>query len=88
MGPNPPIVLDLANLPSGWSVSIVSGCNPVTDGTCQPSDRYDSGITGTLSISGNIGAPQMSACASVDEGTTPHPVMHSVHAWTPPVSPP
>ncbi len=85
-GPNPPVVLDLANLPSGWSVSVRSGC-VASQPNCTPTDSYTSGITGTLTIDGNPGAWKMTACASVVEPQgNPHPVIHTLDLWTPTVT--
>jgi hypothetical protein len=85
-GPNPPVVLDLANLPMGWSAQLFSGCNPYVDQNCMPTDRYDNGLAGTLTIDGNFANLTMTACVSANEGGNPHPVMHNVQAWTPSVT--
>ncbi|MSP59467.1 MAG: hypothetical protein EXR72_03835 [Myxococcales bacterium] len=85
-GPAPPVMLDLANLPAGWSVSVLSGCTSLQGG-CKPTDRFDSGLTGTLAVAGNFGGYQMSTCLSVAEaGGTPHPVIHSLRLWIPTTS--
>jgi hypothetical protein len=85
-GPNPPITLDLANLPAGWGVSIMSGCDPTLP-NCQPTDIMNSGITGTLTIDGTFAAYQMSACLqAADSAADPHPVIHSIQFWTPTVT--
>src|SRR5262249_25444212 len=51
-GPDPPVMLDLANLPVGWRVLAESGCTSTQTG-CVPSDQYTSGFTGTLSVARN-----------------------------------
>jgi hypothetical protein len=85
-GPNPPLTLDLANLPAGWSVTLQTGCGPLDPG-CQPTDRYDSGLEGSLTIAGNGAAYQMSACVSAAEpAATPHPVLHSARLWAPTIT--
>ena len=87
-GPNPPVTLDLANLPLGWSVTLYSGCNP-TQPNCQPSDQYSSGLTGTLTVAGNGGSYQMSTCLeAIEDPGNPHPVIHSLRFWSPTVSTP
>ena len=81
-----PITLDLANLPVNWSVLVFSGCSPANP-PCQPTDQYDSDLRGTLSIVPLPGGYQMSACLTVAEpGGKPHPVIHSLRLWTPPVN--
>ncbi len=81
--PNLPATLDLAHLPAGWTVTLYSGCSPSQPG-CTPTDSYDSGLTGTLTVSGGGASYQMSACLSASE--TPankHPVLHAVRVWIP-----
>lgn len=86
-GPDLPVTLDLANLPDGWSVWLVDGCEP-TMSSCTPVDRYDSGLTGTLHIERAAdGQVRMSACLDVSEpASMPHPVVHSLQLWVPSVT--
>jgi hypothetical protein len=82
-GPNPPLTIDLANPPSGWSVSVFSGCDP-TQPNCQPSDSYSLGLTGSLTVSFTGASFQMSTCLSAAEDNAhPHPVIHSLLLWSP-----
>ncbi|MEI8257145.1 MAG: hypothetical protein WCJ30_15840 [Deltaproteobacteria bacterium] len=82
-----PVTLDLANLPAGWSVSVLDGCDP-TMATCTPVDRYDSGLTGTLRIERTAaGQLRMSTCLDASEpASMPHPVIHSLQLWVPPIT--
>jgi hypothetical protein len=63
--PNLPATLDLANLPQGWAVSLSTGCTTSTTG-CTPTKRYESGLAGSLTVSGDLNGYQMSVCLSVD----------------------
>jgi hypothetical protein len=84
-GPDAPIDIDLDKIPLGWTISLLSGC-PGLNG-CQPTDRYDTGLHGTLRITGNFGMLETSVCLTADEDpNNPHPVMHHVRIWTPPVA--
>jgi hypothetical protein len=82
-GPNPPVVLDLASLPAGWTVTINSDCNPVVQPNCVATDSYTAGFTGTLTIDAYRNS---TVCAQVNEGGNPHPVIHNLLLWTPPVA--
>ncbi len=87
VGPPPqwPVTVDLAKLPPGWIVSLTSGCLS-SQRNCQPTDLYNEGFTGTLTIAQlNFGSYQMSTCLSVNE-SSPHPVIHSLHFWSPTIS--
>ena len=81
-GPNPPVTLDLANLPPGWSVTVMSGCLAMQP-ACVPTDVLSTGLTGTLTISGNPLAYQMSLCLDgMEDPVHPQPVIHSIKLWT------
>jgi hypothetical protein len=79
--------VDLANLPAGWMVSVVDGCDPLQPG-CVPEDRYDTGLTGSLTIARNAaGQLLMTTCLAVAETqSAPHPVVHSLQLWAPSVA--
>ena len=81
--PGPPITLDLASLPKGWSVT-VQNCGGTS--FCTPTDSYTSGLTGTLTITGAPGQGYtMTACVSaVEDPGSPHPVIHDLRMWVPP----
>jgi hypothetical protein len=64
--PNLPATLDLAKLPQSWNVSLSTGCTTSTAG-CVPSKTYNTGLTGTLTVSGDFNGYQMSVCLSVDK---------------------
>lgn len=84
--PDLPVTLDLANLPSSWSVVVYSRCSPTQPG-CTPDDTYNSGLAGTLTVSRNGGGYQMSVCAEVSEPAgSPHPVVHTLRLWSPTIT--
>ncbi len=85
--PTFPVTLDLANLPAGWSVSVLDGCDP-TMSSCMPGDRYDSGLTGTLYVERTAaGQLRMSTCLDASEpASMPHPLIHSLQLWVPPIT--
>jgi hypothetical protein len=84
---NIPVTLDLANLPPEWSVTLTDGCDP-TMSSCTPTDQYASGMTGTLHIERTpSGQLRMSVCLDASEpASMPHPVVHSLQLWVPPVT--
>lgn len=84
--PNLPVTLDLGSLPAGWSVLLESGC-VTTQSNCKPTDRYDSGFTGTLTIAGHPGGYEMSTCLHVAEtANSPHPVIHTLDFFSPTIA--
>jgi hypothetical protein len=87
--PTAPATLDLANLPAGWGVSLASGCTSLQTG-CMPTDRFDSGLTGSLTINRTAGGGyQMSVClGAMEAAAAPHPLLHTVRLWSPQVSTP
>lgn len=85
-GPDLPVTLDLARLPANWTVTLYSGCDPTTPG-CVPSDRYDSGLSGTLALSRAGAGYEMTACVQASESAAaPHAVIHALRLWAPGVT--
>jgi hypothetical protein len=80
-----PATLDLANLPTTWSVRVFVGCDPMKYlCTTPPLDSYSSGLTGTLQVSGTIGSYDMSLCLSLAESpSSPHPLVHTLELYAP-----
>jgi hypothetical protein len=90
-----PVTFDLANLPAGFGVRVVAGCDPrdmMCTLPCDPRDTgckslgdgYDSGYTGALAISPPISAWDMSVCLHVEETNgSPHSIIHSLDLYAP-----
>ncbi len=75
-----PTTVDVANLPRGWSVEVWAGCSPATTG-CTPTDRFDTGLTGSLTVARTdaTGTYRMNACVSFNENpAAPHASIHSL----------
>ncbi len=84
--PNTPTTIDLANVPSSWTVTVYSGCSPTQPG-CTPTDTYTTDLAGSLTVSGNGASYQMSTCMTATESAAnPHPVLHSLRLWVPTIT--
>jgi hypothetical protein len=80
-----PVTLDLANLPTAWSVQVFVGCDPMNYlCTTPPLDSYTSGLTGTLQVSDATSGYDMSLCLSLAESpSSPHPLVHTLQLYVP-----
>ncbi|MBN2577198.1 MAG: hypothetical protein JXP73_21735 [Deltaproteobacteria bacterium] len=90
-----PVTFDLANLPDGFTVRVVAGCDPQDMSCtlpCDPKDTgstnlgdgYDSGFTGVLAIARTPEGYDTSLCLHVEEPAgSPHPILHSLDLYAP-----
>jgi hypothetical protein len=62
----PPVALDLANLPTGWGVSLEMGpgCDSLT--TCMPTKRYQN-LVGELTLARTSSGYSMSLCLDLPD---------------------
>jgi hypothetical protein len=93
-----PVTFDLANLPVGFTVRVVAGCDPqdtLCTLPCDPKvsgctnlgDGYNSGFTGVLAISPSSEGFDTSLCLHVEEPAgSPHTIIHSLDLYAPHVS--
>jgi hypothetical protein len=90
-----PVTFDLANLPVGFTVRVVAGCDPqdtLCTLPCDPKDTgctnlgdgYDSGFAGVLAIARTPEGYDTSLCLHVEEPAgSPHPIIHSLDLYAP-----
>jgi hypothetical protein len=90
-----PVTFDLANLPTGFTVRAVAGCDPqdmLCTLPCDPKDTgctslgdgYDSGYRGVLAIARTPEGYDTSLCLHVEEPAGgPHPILHSLDLYAP-----
>jgi hypothetical protein len=79
-----PSTSDLASLPSGRSVQVSVGCDPIS-ASCSPApDSYTSGLQGVLQLSRATSGYDMSLCLHVEEPAgSPHPIVHTLDLYAP-----
>lgn len=79
-----PSTSDLANLPSGRTVQVSVGCDPIS-ASCNPApDSYTSGLQGVLQVSRGTSGYDMSLCLHVEEpANSPHPIVHTLDLYAP-----
>jgi hypothetical protein len=84
-----PATLDLANLPKGWTVHVLIGCDPKSGRCYPPPDSYQSGLRGTLRVSRGSGGYVTTLCLQAAETpTSKHPIVHSMNLYVPEVGGP
>ena len=79
-----PSTSDLASLPSGRSVQVSVGCDPIS-ASCSPApDSYTSGLQGVLQLSRATSGYDMSLCLHVEEPAgSPHPIVRTLDLYAP-----
>ena len=79
-----PVSVDLANLPSDWSVRVVAGCDPIMSSCSAPGDDYGTGLKGVLTLERATSGIDMSLCLHVEEPTAgSHLLLHSLDLYAP-----
>ena len=80
-----PLTLDLANLPQGWTVRVVAGCDPVMSTCPAPGDIYDSGLAGSLQVArlAAIGYDTTICLHLVEPAGSSHPLIHTMDFYAP-----
>jgi hypothetical protein len=79
-----PASVDLASLPSDWSVRVVAGCDPIQSSCGGPGDGYTTGIEGVLEVDGGGSQFDMSLCLHVVEPAgSSHPLIHTLDLYAP-----
>jgi hypothetical protein len=78
-----PLTLDLANLPQGWTVRVVAGCDPNLS-TCSPADIYDSGLEGSLQVTRIASGYETTICLHlVEPAGSSRPLIHTLDLYAP-----
>jgi hypothetical protein len=78
-----PFSVDLADLPDGVGVQVLSGCGDPPEYCPNPTDTLSSGFQGTLTVTGETGLGYtMTLCMRADApaGET-HPVLRTLDLW-------
>ena len=78
-----PFTVDLADLPDGIGVQVISGCGDPPEYCPDPSDSLNTGLRGTLTVQGETGLGYvMTLClrGEAPPGET-HPVLRTIDLW-------
>jgi hypothetical protein len=79
-----PVDLDLANLPQGWTVRVVAGCDPIMSTCSTPGDIYDSGLAGSLQVTHLVPGFDTTICLHlVEPPGSSHPFIHTMDLYAP-----
>jgi hypothetical protein len=79
-----PADLDLANLPQGWTVRVVAGCDPIMSTCSTPGDIYDSGLEGSMQVTRLASGYETTLCLHlVEPAGSSHPLIHTMDLYVP-----
>lgn len=79
-----PATVDLASLPTGWSIQVIAGCQSSMSSCNPPPDRYTAGLEGVLQVSRASPGYNAGLCLHVQEPTaSPHPIVHTLDLYVP-----